>query len=157
MRTGSDRLRHAIGFELIGLMLCPLIASWVMGMQLLELGKLAIMLSVIATAWNYVYNLLVDKLMQKLLGRTQKSLPERVLHTLMFEAGLLLFVLPLIAWLLQISLKQAFVLDMGFVIFYLVYAFFYNWAYDRMFPIPAAATATITVDEPVTREKASIL
>ncbi|MGL5471006.1 MAG: chlorhexidine efflux transporter [Shewanella sp.] len=48
-------------------------------------------------------------------------------------------------------------MDMGFVIFYLVYAFFYNWAYDRMFPIPAAATATITVDEPVTREKASVL
>jgi uncharacterized membrane protein len=25
---------------------------------------------------------------------------------------------------------------MGFVLFYLVYAFVYNWSYDKVFPIP---------------------
>ena len=44
--------------------------------------------------------------------------------------------MPFIAWYLGISLWQAFVMDVAFALFYLVYAFVFNWAYDRLFPLP---------------------
>lgn len=48
--------------------------------------------------------------------------------------------LPAMAWWLEISLLEALVLDLGFVVFYLVYAFVYNLLYDKVFPIPTQVT-----------------
>ena len=44
-----------------------------------------------------------------------------------FELGLILIVIPLAAWWLNISLWQAFVLDIALVLFYLPYAFSTTW------------------------------
>ncbi|MFC7553459.1 PACE efflux transporter [Pseudoroseomonas wenyumeiae] len=90
-----------------------------------------------ATAWNYVYNLGFDHAMQRLAGHTRKSLGLRVAHALLFEAGLLMVLLPPIAWYLGIGLYEAFVMDLAIAAFYVVYAFVFNLAYDRVFPIPA--------------------
>lgn len=38
-----------------------------------------------------------------------------------------------------ISLVDAFLLDLALAVFYMVYAFVFNWAYDRVFPIPGEA------------------
>ena len=62
----------------------------------------------------------------------------RVLHAVLFEAGLIVLLIPFIAWYLGISLWAALVMDIAIVVFYLVYAFFFNIAYDRVFPIPNA-------------------
>ena len=35
-----------------------------------------------------------------------------------------------------ISLLQALVMDMALAAFYMAYAFVFNWAYDRVFPLP---------------------
>lgn len=78
--------------------------------------------------------------MLRVLGRL-KRLWERVLHALLFELGFLLIALPLTAWWLGISLWQALWLDIGMALFYVVYAFFYNLAYDRLFPLPASQPA----------------
>lgn len=51
--------------------------------------------------------------------------------------GLLVMTLPLIAWWLSISLLGVLIVDLGLVVFYLVYAFLYNWAYDHLFAPPA--------------------
>lgn len=136
MRTTRDRLRHAIGFELIGLLIAAPLASWVTGVGLNHMGPLALFFSVVATVWNYVYNIGVDKLLLRYQGHTHKALWQRVLHTLGFEGGLLIVALPVMSWWLDIGLLEALLLDMGFVLFYLVYAFVYNWSYDKVFPIP---------------------
>ena len=60
---------------------------------------------------------------------------ERMLHAVCFELGLLLLTLPVIAHTLAMGLMDALLLDVGFVVFYVIYAFFYNLAYDRWFPI----------------------
>jgi uncharacterized membrane protein len=60
----------------------------------------------------------------------------RVAHAVLFEGGLLVALMPLIAWYLGVSLLQAFMMDVSFALFYLVYAFVFNWAYDRIFPLP---------------------
>ncbi|MNO10309.1 Bacterial Transmembrane Pair family protein [compost metagenome] len=40
--------------------------------------------------------------------------------------------LPLAAWMLNISLLQAFMVEIGFFLFFLPYSVIYNWAYDTL-------------------------
>lgn len=136
MRTVSDRVRHAIGFEMIGLILCMPLASRVLEQDVWHLGLLGLALSLLGTFWNYVFNLLFDRLLLAWRGRLHKTFVERIGHALAFEFGLLLFTLPAISSYLSISLLQAFWVDMGFVLFYVVYALGYNWGYDKVFPLP---------------------
>ena len=140
MRTGADRLRHTLGFEVLGMMISVPLFSLLTGQPVDHLGPLAIGLSLLATGWNYLYNLLVDHWMLRQLGRLEKRLIERVLHALLFELGLLLVVLPLTALWLGISLWQALWLDIGFSLFFVFYAFGYNLAYDHLFPLPHQAS-----------------
>ena len=140
MRTGADRLRHTLGFEVLGMMISVPLFSLLTGQPVDHLGPLAIGLSLLATGWNYLYNLMVDHWMLRQLGRLEKRLIERVLHALLFELGLLLVVLPLTALWLGISLWQALWLDIGFSLFFVFYAFCYNLAYDYLFPLPHQAS-----------------
>lgn len=135
MRTTKDRIRHTLGFEIIGLIMFVPLVSWIFGFDIHAIGLIAIVGSIIATGWNYFYNLLFDRFMLKLCGTVHKTVPIRVLHALLFEGGLLLFFLPMVAWYLGISLWDAFMLDIAMTIFYVVYAFVYNWIYDKAFPI----------------------
>lgn len=139
MRTPRDRIRHAISFEIIGLLLVIPLGSMGFGMPAEDIGVVAIIAATIATLWNYIYNLIFDRAMKRLKGSVHKTFLERILHALLFETGLLLVTLPLLAFYLGIGLWQALVLDVAFVVFYLIYAFVFNWAYDQVFPLPEAA------------------
>ncbi len=136
MRTTRDRIRYAISFEIIGLAIITPLGAWVFGLPMHEIGVIGIIGATIATLWNYIYNLGFDRIMQRLRGSTRKTGPIRALHAVLFEAGLLIVLLPPIAWYLGISLWQAFVMDVSFALFYMGYAFVFNWAYDRLFPLP---------------------
>ncbi|WP_367108840.1 PACE efflux transporter [uncultured Psychrobacter sp.] len=136
MRTTKDRIRHALGFEIIGLLIFAPLASLVFGYELHLMGVVALAGSIVATVWNYFYNLLFDHAMLKWRGAVQKTVPIRVLHALLFEGGLLLLFLPALAWYLNITFWQAFKMDIAMATFYLVYAFVFNWVYDQVFPIP---------------------
>ena len=136
MRKTPDRIRHAISFELIGLLLVTPLGALAFGMPLAEIGVVTVFSATIATLWNYLYNLLFDHALLRLTGRLAKTVWTRVLHAVLFEAGLLAILMPFIAWYLEVSLMQAFLLDLSFAVFYLVYAFVFNWVYDWIFPIP---------------------
>ena len=45
----------------------------------------------------------------------------------------------MIAYTLSIGLLEALVIDLWFVVFYVFYAFFYNLAYDKLFPLQPSA------------------
>lgn len=141
MRTTLDRIRHAILFELVGLVLMIGGGSILTGFDVHALGVTGIVSSLVATAWNYVYNLGFDLAMLRLRGSVIKTHPLRALHALLFEGGLLVLLLPFVAWMLGVSLWQAFLFDLAIAIFYIVYGYAYNWAYDRVFPMPEAREA----------------
>ncbi|MCD9547476.1 PACE efflux transporter [Photobacterium carnosum] len=134
MRTTFDRIRHAIGFEIIGLILMVGILSQ-FGFELGHVGIMGIFFSIVATVWNYLYNLWFDRLMYKKYNVTQKIMSQRIVHSLGFEVGLLIFTIPVLAWVLNVSLWHALVLDIGMVIFCLFYAYGYNLIYDRIYHI----------------------
>lgn len=142
MRTTRDRIRHAILFELFGLALIIPLGSLVFGLPADTMGVIGIGSAMAATAWNYVYNLGFDHAMQRWVGHTRKSIGLRVAHAVLFEAGLLLILMPPIAWYLGITLLQAFVMDVAIAAFYVAYAFVFNLAYDRIFPLPSWSEAT---------------
>lgn len=135
MRKTADRIRHAISFELIGLALIVPLGTLAFSMPAKDIGVVGVVGATLATFWNYIYNLGFDHLLRRLTGTTLKTVSIRIVHAVLFEAGLLMILMPFIAWYLQISLWQAFVMDVAFALFYLVYAFVFNWAYDRVFPL----------------------
>jgi uncharacterized membrane protein len=136
MRKTLDRIRHAISFESIGILLVVPLGSIGFGMNVEDIGVVAIIAATIATLWNYIYNLLFDRAMKRWKGSVHKTVVVRIFHALLFEGGLLLVTLPLLAYYLEIGLWQALVMDVAFVVFYLVYAFVFNWGYDLVFPLP---------------------
>ncbi|KQQ11710.1 hypothetical protein ASF53_16160 [Methylobacterium sp. Leaf123] len=136
MRTTRDRIRHALLFELFGLALIIPFGTVLFGLHASQMGVIGVGSAITATAWNYAYNLGFDRTMQRLAGHTKKSLPLRVGHAVLFEAGLLVILLPPIAWYLGIGLAEAFVMDLAIAAFYVAYAFLFNLAYDRAFPLP---------------------
>ncbi|MBA3041432.1 MAG: PACE efflux transporter [Alphaproteobacteria bacterium] len=136
MRSTSDRIRHAISFEILALLLVTPLGAWVFSLPITDIGVVSVASATIAMLWNYVYNLGFDHAMQRFTGTTYKTVPIRVLHAVLFEAGILIVLAPFIAWYLGVGLWHAIVMDVSFSLFYLVYAFVFNWSYDRLFPIP---------------------
>lgn len=101
-------------------------------------GVAAVAASVIAVVWNLVYNTLFERWEARQATRG-RSVMRRVAHAIGFEGGLVITLVPLFAWWLNISLWQAFVLDLGLIVFFLVYTFVFNLAFDKIFGLPASA------------------
>lgn len=136
MRTTRDRIRHAICFEVIGLFAFTIFGMVVFGHSVDEMGVLAIVGATMAMAWNYLYNLAFDHAKLRLTGTVAKTVRVRVLHSILFELSLMLVLLPFIMWYLGLGPIEAIVLDAGYAMFFVCYAFVFNWGYDIVFPIP---------------------
>jgi uncharacterized membrane protein len=126
----KERFFHALCFELLAIAICAPLGAWLLGYSLAHMGLLTLMISLIAMLWNMLFNALFDQL-QRQLG-FHRTVTVRALHAVGFEIGLVLAVVPLAAWWLGISLWQAFLLDIGIVLFFLPYTFVYNLAYDNL-------------------------
>ena len=137
MRTTRDRIRHAILFEVVGLALIIPLGTLLFGLHVSAMGVIGVGSALAATMWNYLYNLGFDRAMQRLVGHTRKSLLLRAAHAVLFEAGLLVILLPPIAWYLGIGFTEALFMDLAIAAFYLAYAFVFNLAYDVTFPVKA--------------------
>lgn len=142
MRTTRDRIRHAVLFELIALALVAPVGGLIFGIAASHFGVVALISTTVAMLWNYGFNLGFDKALLGLGLGLRKTLAMRVLHAVLFEVGLLILLVPFIAWYLEVGLWQAFVMDLSLAAFYLVYAFVFNWIYDVIVPVPATPPET---------------
>ena len=100
----------------------------------------AVAASVIAIVWNLIYNTAFEHWESRQVKRG-RSVLRRVAHAIGFEIGLVLTLVPLFAWWLDVSLWHAFVLDLGMIVFFLVYTFIFNLVFDNVFGLPASAVA----------------
>lgn len=123
-----ERFFHALLFE-IGAVLCTVLLVGALTSHATGLLTTTIILiSLIAMVWNMLFNLLFDRLFTG--ERLERGLGIRLLHTVSFELGLLLFTLPLVAVMLNISWWEAFVMDIGMTLFVMLYSLVFNWLYD---------------------------
>ena len=102
-------------------------------------GGLAVGSSLIAVLWNLVFNHFFERWERRQPTRG-RSPARRVAHAIGFEGGRLLWLVPFIAWWLGVSLWHALLMDLGLLLFFLVYTFVFTWVFDRVFGLPAAAT-----------------
>lgn len=145
MRSFGDRVRHAVLFELIGLATFTPLAAIVFNQPIAHMGIIGVVGATVATLWNFIYNLGFDRALMRLRGKVQKTIGIRIIHAVLFEAGLVVILIPFIAWYLQITLVAALLMDIAVVTFYLVYAFVFNIAYDWVFPVKAVSRDERTV------------
>lgn len=124
----SERIFHAILFELGAVLSTLVLTSVTTNHESRELGTVIVLISLIAMAWNVVFNWFFDKIFSG--ERLKRGFGLRLLHTLSFEGGLLLFTIPLIVFVLNIGWWEAFIMDIGMTLFILAYSILFNWAYD---------------------------
>lgn len=136
MRTTRDRIRHAILFELIALIIATPLGGLIFGVEISLFGVITVISATIAMIWNYIFNLGFDHGMLRVFGDIRKTLAVRIVHALLFEVGLLCLLVPFIAWYLAATLWQALMMDLALAGFYVTYAMVFNWAYDAVFPVP---------------------
>ncbi|MDH7787193.1 putative membrane protein [Ochrobactrum sp. 19YEA23] len=137
MRSFMDRVRHAAMFEIIGLAIFIPASAILFNKPVEAMGVIGIISATTATIWNFLFNLGFDRALLGLRGTVQKAMALRVVHAVLFEAGLVVLLIPFIAWYLGISIIAALMMDVVIVLFYLAYAFLFNIAYDWLFPISA--------------------
>ncbi|MCY0109447.1 MULTISPECIES: multidrug/biocide efflux PACE transporter [Pseudomonas] len=123
-----ERICQAIGFELLAILICTPLLAWIMDKPLLDMGAVTVLIALLALAWNVVFNRFFDRMLARL--NVAHTAWVRVIHALLFEGGLIVMGVPLIAWWLSVSLWQAFLLDIGVLLFFLPYTYVYHWGYD---------------------------
>lgn len=128
-RSPIERTFHSVSYEVIGILTSAPIISFVSNKSMSESGILAVVVSVIAMLWNYVFNLLFDKLRYKY--HFNKNLFVRILHGIGFEVGLIVLTAPTIALLFNMGIIDAFILELGMLLYFFPYTIVYNWIYDK--------------------------
>lgn len=127
----APRIFHAVLFELIAITVTSLFLIIVTNQSLIEMGILSIIISVIATIWNGIFNFIYDRLQRAL--KFKRDLPMRILHAVVFEIGLISFIIPIIMFYLNIGFFAAFFLEAGLLAFFLPYSIFFNTIYDKIY------------------------
>ena len=138
MQGARRKVVYVTLYELIAIAISSTGLAAGSGASLERAGVIAVVTSVIAVVWNLVYNTLFERweARQSVRGR---GLGRRVAHAVGFELGFLVLLVPLFAWWFGISLQHALVLEIGLALFFLFYTFAFNWAFDKVFGLPASA------------------
>ena len=94
------------------------------------MGILSVLISIIALMLNIIFTLLFDRVFPFIEG--DRPVKIRMLHAIGFEGTLMSLTIPMIAVILQVSLLDAFMIEIGFLAFFLFYTYTYNWIYDKL-------------------------
>ncbi len=125
------RMIQAIYFELGALVLLVAILFPLFNYNLLELGVMGAVFSLLTMVILYFYNLLFDQILLHQTGSMRKSTKARVVHALLFEASLLVLFLPLIMWWLDIDVLDALKIEVVAATFMVIYTFIFHWLVER--------------------------
>lgn len=138
MHGATRRVVYVGLYEGIAIVLSAILLEWMSNAGAAESLGLAIAASAVAMVWNLIFNAQFER-WEARRHRRGRSLGVRVVHAVGFEGGLLFFLVPLVAWWYDVSLIQALWMDLGLLVFFLVYTFAFTWAFDRIFGLPASA------------------
>jgi uncharacterized membrane protein len=138
MQGTLRRIVYVALYEAIAIVMASIGLMLMSGAGVFDSGVLAAVTSVIAVAWNAVFNTLFERWEARQQNR-ERTLGRRIAHALGFEFGLVALFVPLMAWWLDVSLWQALVMDLSLVVFFLIYTFVFTWAFDAIFGPPASA------------------
>jgi len=125
-------------FEAIAIAVITIAALFLTEENFLSSMTYAALTSAVAVVWNYIYNTGFEywETTQTVKGR---SFLRRIVHAVGFEFGLIVTLVPLMAWWFNITLLTAFIAEIGLMIFFLVYSISFNWGFDKIVGLPQSA------------------
>ncbi|MBJ9425791.1 PACE efflux transporter [Acinetobacter seifertii] len=138
MQGLKRRIVYVSSYEVIGMVISSVGLALLAGDSVEHTGPLSVMITTIAVTWNFIYNILYEKWEARQDSKS-RTVKRRVVHAIGFQITLVIFLIPLIAWWMDISLVAAFWLDVAFIIIIPIYTFIFNWTFDKLFGLPVSA------------------
>jgi uncharacterized membrane protein len=132
------KIIYAASFESLGIAVASL---GLLAMSDASPGQSVILSAItasIAMAWSMGFNASFEawEARQTTRGRSRAR---RISHALLFEGGLLIIVLPIMAWWLGVSILKALQYEAGLIALFIAYTYVFTWAFDRIFGLPESA------------------
>ncbi len=140
MQGIKRRVVYVVLYESIAIAAATVGLVAMSGQGAVHSGVLSAMASAIAVVWNLAFNASFEHWESRQVHRG-RSVARRVAHAIGFEGGLAAILVPVFAWWLDVTLWQALWMDLGLLLFFLVYTFAFNWGFDRAFGLPLSAQA----------------
>ena len=128
------RVVYVVIFEIFAILFSTLALMALSGSAAQESLPVAVMVSVVAVSWNYLYNTFFEswERRKKIKARTLKV---RSIHALGFEIGLFLFCLPIYMLWYSVGVWQATTMQTALMIFFLIYTFVFTLLFDKVFTL----------------------
>ncbi|ELW9528731.1 TPA: PACE efflux transporter [Burkholderia cenocepacia] len=139
MQGWKRRIVYVVMFEVLGILVASSVLGMLSGASAATSGLLGVMISTTGVIVNFLYNLGFEA-WERRRAETTRTVGRRVVHAIGFQIVLVTFLIPLIAWWLDVSLLQAFLYDAVLIVFFPIFTFTYNWAFDSVFGLPDAVT-----------------
>lgn len=132
------RITFVFFYELIAIIFTLLILEKALGHGGAISTLTAVLISLTAVTWNYIWNTIFEFFERRLKSKG-RNFYKRLIHAVGFEGFLIVFTVPLTAFLLKITLVESFFLQAGLLLFFFIFTYVYAWAFDRIFGLPASA------------------
>lgn len=129
-KSFKERIFHAVIFEVTANVIIALSLAWLMNVSVLQSGSLSVISALTATVWNFVFNKFFDALQKK--HQFQRTFLVRAIHAVGFETGLIISLIPVAMFVLNLTIAEAFFVEIGLVLFFLPYTMLFNWLYDYL-------------------------
>ncbi|MDU8362792.1 PACE efflux transporter [Pseudomonas syringae group sp. J309-1] len=148
MQGPSRKIVPAVLYELIAIGVLSPSLSWAYDESLASSGGLSVLLSATALLWSMLYNGCFEYWEARQPQRSRTWL-RRLLHSLGFEGGLTLILLPVVAAWLNITWWSALATNLALFVFFFFYALLFQWAFDQLFDVPLSAKPqSPTIEQP---------
>ena len=120
MTPARRKIVYAVSFEALGTLLASVALMLMSEASASSSLVLSLLTATIALSWSFVFNTGFEawEARQPVRGR---SLRRRTVHALMFEGGLVLICIPVMAWWLQVGYLEALVYEAGLIALFIVY------------------------------------
>jgi len=138
MTPTRRKILYAVSFETLGTLVATLGLMVMSDAKPLQSLALSVIGATIALCWSYLFNTGFEawEARQPVKGR---SALRRAVHALLFEGGLVLISVPIMAWGLGVGLVEAAAYEAGLIVLFIAYTYAFTWGFDRVFGLPASA------------------
>ncbi|MDB5659395.1 MAG: hypothetical protein JWS10_2010 [Cypionkella sp.] len=138
MTPTTRKIIYAISFETLGVAVATLGLLAMSDANPAQSLILSAITATIAMGWSMGFNAMFEswEARQTIKGR---SLSRRAVHALLFEGGLVILVLPIMAWWLGVDIWTALKYEAGLIVLFILYTYVFTWSFDRIFGLPQSA------------------
>ncbi|MBA1288594.1 PACE efflux transporter [Pseudomonas japonica] len=139
MQGAKRKIVQAVLYEAGALIFVAPALALLFGQGMGHSTVLSIVISTVALGWNMLFNHLFEGF-ERRRGWHARTPFRRLLHAVGFEGGLTAILTPVMAYGLGVDLITAFLTNLGLFAFFFIYAYGFQWVFDKAFGLPRQTT-----------------